>query len=159
MFASGTLQPTYSGPLYATGETFRTQRNTDRALAGLLGESRSYRQQGRGVRAGGRLDRFQSGLTADRAANDQMLRSQQAMFDEAADAAESRFEFESNRADETNRLRSLMLDRDRIDQSFALAKRGDEFDADLFARRQAAERNAAMRQRRSSLFGTLLGIV
>jgi hypothetical protein len=159
MFASGTLQPTYSGPIYATGETFRQQRNTERALAGLLGDSRSYRQQGRGIGAGGKLDRFRSGLTADRAAHEQLLRSQQAMFEEAANAAESRFEFEANRAGEFNRLRSLMLERDRIDQSFSLAKRGDDFDADLFVNRQAAEREAAKRQRRSSLFGTLLGIV
>jgi len=159
MFASGTFQTTYSGPIVATGETIRRARNDARAMAGFAGQSRAYRQQTGGVGAGSRMDQYRAGIEADRRAADQFGRSQQAMFNALGSDADSRFEFESNRAEELNRLRALMLDRNRIDQTFNLTKRGDKFDSDLNRRRLDAEAYQAAKQRRSSFLSTLLDII
>jgi hypothetical protein len=159
MFASGTLQTTYSGPIVATGETMRRARNDARSMAGFAGQSRAYRQQTGGVGAGSRMGQYRAGIEADRRSADQFGRSQQAIFDALSSDADSRFEFESNQADEVNRLRALMLDRNRIDQTFNLTRRGDKFDSDLQRRRIDAEAYQAGKQRRSSFLSTLLDII
>ena len=81
MFASGTLQTTYSGPIFATGETVRRARNDARSMAGFAGQSRAYRPQTGGVGAGSRMAQYRAGIEADRRAADQIGRSQQALFD------------------------------------------------------------------------------
>lgn len=159
MFAAGTLQTTYSGPIYATGETLRRARNDAKAMAGFTGQSRAYQPQTGGVGAGSRMSLYRSGIEADRRAAEQNARAQQSLFDSLADDSESRFEFENNRADEMNKLRALMLDRGRIDQNFDLTLRGDTFDSQLTGRRLAAERYQADKQRKSSFLSTLLDII
>jgi hypothetical protein len=52
-----------------------------------------------------------------------------------------------------------MLDRNRIDQSFDLTLRGDQFDSDLNRRRLSAEAYQAGKQRRSSFLSSLLDII
>lgn len=158
MFADGTLQTTYSGPITASGETFRRARGDARALGNLLGERRGYMTQGRGIGAGSKLTRYQSGLQADRASQEAFAKSQAAIAEEALMGANAQLQYRSNQADEANRLRSLMLERDRVDQSFDLTKRGDQFDSDLFRRRLKAERYAAGKQREGGFLGTLLDI-
>lgn len=159
MFASGTLQTTYSGPIFATGETLRRARNDARSMAGFAGQSRAYRPQTGGVGAGGRMAQYRAGIEADRRAADQIGRSQQALFDSLSGDAESRFDFQNNQADELNKLRALMLDRNRIDQTFDLTLRGDQFDSDLNRRRLSAEAYQAGKQRRSSFLSSLLDII
>jgi hypothetical protein len=159
MFASGTLQPTYSGPIFATGETVRRARNDSRSMAGFAGQPRAYRPQTGGVGAGSRMTQYRAGIEADRRAADQIGRSQQALFDSLSSDSESRFEYQNNQADEFNKLRALMLDRNRIDQSFDLTLRGDQFDSDLNRRRLNAEAYQAGKQRRSSFLSSLLDII
>jgi hypothetical protein len=159
MFASGTFATTYSGPIQATGETVRRARNDAKAMAGFTGQERAFRPQTGGVGAGSRMSRYRAGLEADRRSADHYGRAQRALFDSLADDAEGRFEFEGNRADELNRFRSLMLDRNRIDQNFDLALRGEQFESDLLRRRLEAESYGARRQRRASFLSTLMDIV
>lgn len=159
MFASGTLQTTYSGPLVATGEPGRRARNDARAMAGFVGQTRAYRPQTGGVGAGSRMSQYRAGLEADRRSAEQIGRSQQALFDALGSDADSRLEFQTNQADELNRLRALMLDRNRIDQTFNLTRRGDRFESDLNRRRLDAEAYQASKQRRSSFLSTLLDII
>jgi hypothetical protein len=159
MFASGTFESTYSGPILASGENVRRARNDARAMAAFAGQSRSFMPQVGGGGAGSRMNRYRAGLEADRRTAEQYGRSQQALFENLADNAESRFQYQSNQADEHNRLRSLMLDRSRIDQNFDLTLRGDRFDSELFRRRLDAEAYQAAKQRRSSFLSTLLDIV
>jgi hypothetical protein len=52
-----------------------------------------------------------------------------------------------------------MLDRNRIDQTFNLTRRGDRFESDLNRRRLDAEAYQAAKQRRSSFLSTLLDII
>lgn len=158
MFADGTLTTTYSGPITATGETFRRQRNDARALGNLLGESRGYMQQGKGIGAGSKMTRYRAGVEADRAAQEQYGRAQAAMAEEALAAGNADLQFRGNQADEMNKLRALMLEKDRTDQNFDLTKRGDDFDSDLFRRRLKAERYAQRKQRQGGFFSTLLDI-
>jgi hypothetical protein len=159
MFASGTLQTTYSGPVLATGETVRRARNDARSMAGFAGQSRAYRPQTGGVGAGSRMGQYRAGIEADRRAAEQIGRSQQALFDSLSSDSGSRFEFETNQADEQNKLLTLMLDRNRIDQTFNLTRRGDTFDSDLNRRRLDAESYQAAKQRRSSFLSSLLDII
>lgn len=158
MFADDTFQTTYSGPITATGETFRRQRNDARALGNLLGDSRGYMQQGRGIGAGSKMLRYRAGIEGDRASQEQFAKAQAAMGDEALANANANLQFRSNQADEANRMRSLMLDKDRVDQNFDLTKRGDQFDSDLFRRQLRAERYAQRKQRQGGFFSTLLDI-
>ena len=159
MFASGTFQTTYSGPIFATGETLRRSRNDARSMAGFTGQTRAYRPQTGGIGAGSQMAQYRAGLEADRRSADQYGRSQQALFDSLSNDSESRFEFENNRADETNKLRALMLDRNRVDQNFDLTLRGDRNESDLNRRRLDAEAYQAAKQRRSSFLSSLLDII
>jgi hypothetical protein len=158
MFADGTLTTTYSGPITATGETYRRARGDARALGNLLGESRAYQQQGRGIGAGSKMLRYRAGIESDKASQDAFSKAQAAMAEQAMDEGNANLQFQSGRADEANRLRALMLDRSRVDQSFDLTKRGDEYDNDLFRRRLKAERYAQSKQRQGGFFSSLLDI-
>lgn len=159
MFASGTFATTYSGPILASGDNARRARNDARAMAAFTGQTRAYMPQVGGVGAGSRMSRYRAGLTADRSAAEQYGRAQQSIFEGLANNAESQFQYQNNQADELNRLRALMLDKNRIDQTFDLTLRGDRFDAELFKRRLDAEAYQAAKQRRSSFLSTLLDIV
>ena len=86
-------------------------------------------------------------------------RQLESIADNLANASESRFQYQNNQADELNKLRSLMLDRNRIDQNFDLTLRGDRLDSDLFRRQMDAQAYQAGKQRRSSFLSTLLDII
>lgn len=159
MFAEGTLTTTYSGPVYATGESLYRPRNESRALAGLLGNDRAYRKQARGIGAGSKLSLYNAGMQAERESQDPYDAATKSDLAAIADRPESRFLYQKNAAEEMKSLRSLLLDSDRAKQQFALTERGDSFDAALQAKKMAAERYAAQQQRRSNWLGTLLGIV
>ncbi|MFO0452123.1 MAG: hypothetical protein ACK52I_26305 [Pseudomonadota bacterium] len=161
MFAEGTVRPTYSGPITATGETFRRQRNEARAMGSFAGNQRAFAPQlaGQGVRAGSKMANYRAGVAADQQAAQQFAKAQQASIAGAGDAADSRFQYQSNVADEMNRLRGLLLDRDRFETSFSTTLRGDNYEAELARRRLAAERMAANMRRDTGFFSTLLDIV
>lgn len=160
MFATGSFQPTYSGPITASGETFTRARNEARAMGAFAGHQRQYNPmtQGQGVRAGSRMGNYRAGMLADQQAAQQFARAQQSEMERAGDAADSRFQYQAGMADEQNRLRSLLLDRDRVEQNFSLNERGDRFESDLHARRLRAERQAARQRRNTGFFSTLLDI-
>lgn len=159
MFASGTFDSTYSGPILASGENARRAKNDARAMAAFAGQSRALVPQVGGVGAGGRMGRYRAGLESDRRAAEQYGRAQQSMFDNLASNSESQFQYQNNQADELNRLRALMLDRNRIDQNFDLTLRGDQFDSELFKRQLDAQAYQAAKQRRSSFLSSLLDII
>jgi hypothetical protein len=159
MFASGTFETTYSGPILATGENARRAKNDARAMAGFAGQSRAYLPQTGGVGAGSRMSRYRAGLEADRRAAEQYGRGQQSMFENLASDAEGRFQYQNNQADELNKLRALMLDRNRIDQNFDLTLRGDQFDSELVRRQLDAQAYQAAKQRRSSFLSSLMDII
>lgn len=159
MFAGGTFDTTYSGPILASGENVRRARNDARAMASFAGQSRAFAPQTGGIGAGSRMNRYRAGLEADRRAADQYGRAQQSILDGLANNAESQFQYQNNQADELNKLRALMLDRSRIDQTFDLTLRGDQFDSELFKRRLDAEAYQSGKQRRSSFLSTLLDII
>jgi len=159
MFAGGTFDTTYSGPILASGDNARRARNGSRALGAFAGQTRAFLPQTGGIAAGGRMANYRAGLEADRRAADQYGRSQQSMFENLANNAEAGFAYQSNQSDELNRLRSLMLDKNRIDQNFDLSLRGDTFDSDLFRRQMDAQAYQAAKQRRSSFLSSLLDII
>jgi len=159
MYAGGTFETTYSGPILASGENARRARNDSRAMAAFAGQSRAYAPQTGGIGAGSRMSRYQSGIEADRRMAEQYGRSQQSLFENLASDAESRFQYQNNQADELNKLRSLMLDRNRIDQNFDLTLRGDRIDGELFKRQLDAQAYQAAKQRRASFLSTLLDII
>ena len=159
MFAGGTFETTYSGPILASGENARRARNDARAMAAFAGQARAYAPQTGGIGAGSRMNRFRSGLEADRRMAEQYGRSQQSLFENLANDAESRFQYQNNQSDELNKLRALMLDRNRIDQNFDLTLRGDRIDSELFQRQLDAQAYQAAKQRRSSFLSTLLDII
>jgi len=159
MFASGSFETTYSGPILATGENVRRARNDARAMAAFAGQSRAYMPQTGGIGAGSRMSRFRAGLEADRRAAEQFGRGQQSVFENLANDAEGRFQYQNNQSDELNKLRTLMLDRNRVDQNFDLTLRGDRFDSELFRRQLDAQAYQAAKQRRSSFLSSLLDIV
>ena len=159
MFAGGTFDTTYSGPILASGENARRGRNDARAMAAFAGQQRALVPQTGGVGAGSRMSRYRAGIEADRRAGEQYVASQQSLLENLANASESRFQYQSNQADELNKLRSLMLDRNRIDQNFDLTLRGDRLDSDLFRRQMDAQAYQAGKQRRSSFLSTLLDII
>lgn len=66
MFASGTFESTYSGPILASGENVRRARNDARAMAAFAGQPRAFMPQVGGVGAGSRMNRYRAGLEADR---------------------------------------------------------------------------------------------
>lgn len=159
MFASGTFDTTYSGPILASGENAKRARNDARAMAAFAGQSRALTPQVGGVGAGSRMTRYRTGLESDRRAAEQYGRAQQSMFDNLASNAESQFQYQNNQSDELNRLRALMLDRNRVDQTFDLTLRGDRFDSELFKRQLDAQAYQAAKQRRSSFLSSLLDII
>jgi hypothetical protein len=161
MFAEGTVRPTYSGPITATGETFRRQRNEARAMGAFAGNQRAFAPQltGQGVRAGSKMANYRAGVAADQQASQQFAKAQQASLAGMGDMADARFQYQANTADEMNRLRSLLLDRDRFETSFSVAERGDNYDAELARRKLAAERMAANTRRSTGFFSSLLDIV
>ena len=159
MFASGTFDTTYSGPILASGENARRAKNDARAMAAFSGQQRAFMPQTGGVGAGSRMNRYRAGLEADRRAAEQYGQAQQSMFENLANNAESGFQYQNNQADELNRLRALMLDRSRIDQNFDLTLRGDQFDSELFKRQLDAQAYQAAKQRRSSFLSSLLDII
>jgi hypothetical protein len=159
MFAGGTFDSTYSGPVLASGENARRARNDSRAMAAFVGQQRALAPQTGGVGAGSRMSRYRAGVEADRRAAEQYATSQQLLFDGLANDSESRFQYQSNQADELNKLRALMLDKNRIDQNFDLTLRGDRIDGDLFRRQLEAQAYQAGKQRRSGFLSTLLDII
>lgn len=159
MFSVGSYQPTYSGPITATGESYTRPRNEGRALSGLLGDSRQYRPQNRGISAGSKMFRYQAGIQADQAAQQGLEQSRQAMLQQATDRGEAVFQNQANRADELNDLKNLMLERTKTDETDRLAKRGEQFDTDVFHKKQAADRYAAEKQRQAQFWNTILGIL
>lgn len=75
------------------------------------------------------------------------------------DAADARMTFETGRADELAGLRSLLLDKTKVDTQERLAKRGERLDEDAFVRKLDAERYAADKQEQARFWSTLLGIL
>ena len=158
MFAEGTLTTTYSGPVYATGESLYRPRNEARALGGLLGNDRAYRTQGRGVGAGSKLSLHNAGMAAERAAQDQYDAATKSDLAALADRPEARFLYQKNAAEEQKTLRSLLMDRDTTQQRFNIQEGNDAIEAGLQNQKLRAERYAAQQQRKSNWLGTLLGL-
>lgn len=158
MFAEGTLKTTYSGPTYATGESLYRPRNEARALAGLLGNDRGYRTQGRGIAAGSRLSQYNAGMEAERAATDQYAAATKADLAALADRPEARFLYQKDAAEEQKSLRSLLMDKDRMQQSYDLTAQGDAIDNAMHYKKLRAEKYAADQQRRGSWLSSLLRI-
>lgn len=159
MFAEGTLQTTYSGPVYATGESLYRPRNEARALGGLLGNDRAYRAQGRGIGAGSKLSLYNAGMKADRESQDQYDAATKSDLAALADRPEARFLYQKNAAEEQKSLRSLLLDKDSTQQKFDISRVNDAIEANFQSRKIRAEQYAAQQQRKANWLGTLLGIV
>jgi hypothetical protein len=158
VFAEGSLQTTYTGPIYATGETLRRQRTDARALGNLLGDERAYLTQGRGIAAGNKGDRYRAGIQADQKMQDQYLADQKAIMASIGDRADSRFQYQTNQSEELAGLRNLMLSNDQIAQNYELNTRGNQIQQDAAKRQMVVQRRAAENQQRASLFSNILGI-
>lgn len=159
MFARETFRTTYSSPVFASGETFRAQRNESQALAGLYGDTRQYRTQGRGIGAGSRMDRYHAGLSADKEAASRFAQSQQALLGQQQDDAEARLKYFQSTTDEMDKLRKLLLQGDSTDQSFDLTKRGDAYDLDISRRERKARNFARQASRSAQRPGNFLGLI
>jgi hypothetical protein len=161
MFSTGTYTPTYTAPIKATGEIARRQRNDAMGQMAFYGDNRQYNQDtaaGKGVAAGGLGAQFRASLTGDMAAGKRAAQAQTSMLDFLKDSAAEDARFASGRADETNSLSSLLLDRDKINTDFDLNTQKRRMEGALAAAQRGAEERIADMQRKARTSQSILGL-
>jgi len=157
MFASDSYPPTYSGPIEASGEQMRRNRNQNMAQAAFRGNSRMFRRQ-KGTGAGTQRDAYQSGLQADTEAAKGYANAQRTLFDQLTANTDANFAFQTNRAGEESSIRDLLLSRRNTDQSNELELRDIEIQRKLQERQRAVENESRRLARESSQGGILMNL-
>lgn len=160
MFATDTFTPTYSGPIYASGEALRRTRNLAMAQSAFAGNQRAFNPVNteRNIAAGSGARMYQAGLNADTARGEGYAAAQDAMTGNAIGNAGALLQYQTNRANEQNNIRNLILGRDATKQQSALDLR--ELQKQVQAQEAERRNYATMQgyQRRSSVTGILTGL-
>lgn len=158
MFASGTYNPTYSGPILASGDTMRRARNSAMQQSEFAGNTRAFRNQQRGIGAGSKMSAFRAGLMADADAFKARAAASQAQQDSMIGNAEAMQAYQRNQAEEDAGIRSLLTNRLGTDQKFAMDQRELTIGQMLQQRQRRVENEAADRRRGATMGGMLMGL-
>lgn len=164
MFAKDTFPQTYSGPIYASGESLQRSRNTAMAQSAFAGNQRGFRRMAGGggslggVRAGSQMDQYRSGVASDVESAKAFAAAQQAYADNVLSNAQARQTFEANRADEQASIRDLIRNRDQVNQGVQLDMRGLKNNILAQTRQREVENRVADLKRQASFGGILAGL-
>lgn len=158
MFAQDTYNPTYSGPILASGDNLRRARNSAMQQAQFQGNQRAFRPQGLGIGAGSKMSAFRSGLLADAEKFKGMTAAQQAYQDNMLANAEANTNYQRNRAQEEAGIRSLRTNRLQTDQKGELDYRDLDIGTQLQIRQRRVENQARDAARGASMGGLLMGL-
>ena len=158
MFAQDTYNPTYSGPILASGDNLRRARNSAMQQSQFQGNQRAFRPQGLGIGAGSKMSAFRSGLLADAERFKGMTAAQQAYQDNMMANAEASLSFQRNRAEEDAGIRGLQTTRLQADQKGELDYRDLNIGRALQERQRQVENQARDATRRASMGGLLMGL-
>jgi hypothetical protein len=161
MFATGSFSPTYSGPIYASGDMIRRQRNAAMAQSEFSGNQRMFNptKVSRGIAAGSGAQQYQAGLNADAGRAEGFSAAQNILSANNIANAQSLLRYQANRADEQAGMRDVALSRDLVNQRAALDLRGLQKE---IASQEAQRKNYATIQgyeRNSSGMGLLAGLI
>jgi hypothetical protein len=160
MFAPNSYTSTYSGPIVASGDTYRRAANDAQAQGALAGNKRAFLQTGnRGIRAGSKMTGYLAGLQSDAAAGQGFLSAAQAQMGGMENNAEAGLRYQVNQSGEQQRIRDLLLSRDNTDQQFEIARAGDVISTDNANRQRQAQNQVSQMNRRSSIPGLLGGLL
>lgn len=158
MFAQDTYNPTYSGPILASGDNLRRARNSAMQQSQFQGNVRAFRPQGLGIGAGSKMSAFRAGLLADAERFKGMTAAQQAYQDNVLSNAEARMAFQRNQAEEDAGIRSLRTSRLQTDQKGELDYRDLRIGTALQERQRQVENQARDATRGASMGGLLMGL-
>lgn len=161
MFASFSNQnfaPTYSAPIYATGEQLRRTRNQAMAQSVFAGNERSTRTTGKGIGAGSGAMNYRTGIAADTAAGQGYAEAQKAAAEQMAANAGTRFQFQTGAADERNTLANLLLGRDSTDQRAMLDNRQIAIGNQVQNRQREVTNETSKLNRKAQIGGILGGL-
>lgn len=158
MFSGDPFVPTYTGPIYASGDLMRRSRNMGMAQSEFAGNQRAFRPMAPGIGAGSAIHRYQAGIGADTARAKGFADAQQAIADNAAMMANANLQYQTNAADEASGIRGLLLKNRQVDQNTALDMRELGINTELANFQRSAENEAARLRRKASVGGILAGL-
>lgn len=157
MFTRDSFQPTYSGPMLASGETLRRSISDAGANQSFVGNQRAYRPMTQGISAGSKAQQYRTNLMADtQAANAGDYRS--AYLDYLSGNANAQAAFDRNATQERDSLRRLLLDTDSTDRTSDLESREARYFQELKRKERLTNRRMGAAQRSSGIFGFLGGL-
>lgn len=158
MFATGTFQPTYFGPITASGDLVRRMRSSGMAQANFSGAERAYRPMKIGIGAGSAMTQYQGGLAGDTERAKGYAAAQQAIGDYGQNVADATLGYQTGLAGEQNNIRNLYTQQKQINQSAELDLRKLGLDAALTAYQRQVQQKANAMKNNSSIFGMLAGL-
>lgn len=160
MFADNTYTPTFTGPIYASGEALRRSRNMAMAQSEFGAAQRGLvpRDMRRGIQAGSASQNYLGGLFSDAQRSTGTAAAQQMLAENAMQNAGATLAFQGNQAQEQASIRNALLDRDRIGQNSELDLRELQKQVQAQRRQRQVETEIANRERRSRLGGLLMGL-
>lgn len=160
MFADNSYTPTFTGPIYASGEALRRSRNTAMAQSEFGANQRGLvpRDIRRGIQAGSASQKYLGGLFSDAERSTGLANAQQLLAENAMQNAGAALAYQGNQSREQASIRDALLDRDRIAQNSELDLRELQKQVQAQRRQRQVETEIANRERRSRLGGLLMGL-
>lgn len=159
MFAQGNYQPTYYGPIVASGDLIRRMRSSGMAQAEFQGAQRAFTPQKFGIGAGSGLMQYQGGIEGDAKRAQGYAAAQQAFGDYGQNIADATLKYQQGAADEQAGLRSLRTQQRTINQGAALDMRKIDLDRQISEYQRAAQNEANKLKNKSSVAGGFLGLI
>jgi hypothetical protein len=158
MFSAASFTPTYSGPITASGDLLRRNRNTAMSQAEYAGNERAFRPMRLGMGAGSGLMRHQGGIASDVERAKGYAQAQQAMGDYETMLANAQLGYQTNVADEQAGIANLLLKQRQIDQGASLDLRENRISRGLADYKRRVENESARFKREASVGGILAGL-
>jgi hypothetical protein len=158
MFAPQTFKPTLTGPVQASGRQARVGRNSALQNSAFAGNERAYQPKNAGVRAGGAMARYRSGMEADTQAAKGYSQAQQLAMTDDIFNQNALNQYQSLQSQEQSALRELLLGGRKVREGSAMDLRELALAEDLAQRQRDLQNQVANYQRKASVGGILAGI-
>lgn len=159
MFAQGNYQPTYYGPIIASGDLIRRMRSSGMAQAEFQGAQRAFTPKKLGIGAGSAIMKYQGGIESDAKRAEGYAAAQQAFADYGQNIADATLKYQQGASDELAGLRNLQTQQRTINQGAKLDMRKVDLDRQISDYQRSAQSEVNRLKNRSTVSGGLLGMI
>ena len=142
-------QTTFSGPIQKDRTFQDAARNESMAKAAYQGDPRQFMgNQGKGIRAGGKMEAYRAGVQGQAQASKAYAQAQQDLLNRLADQRAAELQFQERLSGERGWMRDLKMDVDNINTRMAMNAYKEFADVELAEKEREAKRivNAANRE-------------